>query len=65
MAGLWDVSDRSTEQLMNQFYAGVASGQDAASALRGAKLALLKGSPMYRKPYYWAPFQVYLGSGAR
>jgi CHAT domain-containing protein len=65
VAGLWDVSDSSTEQLMNRFYAGIASGQDPVSAMRQAKLWLLGGDPQYRKPYYWAPFEVYIGSAAR
>jgi CHAT domain-containing protein len=65
VAGLWDVSDTSTEALMERFYAGLASGQDPVSALRSAKLALLKGDVRYRKPFYWAPFQAYVGSAAR
>jgi CHAT domain-containing protein len=65
IAGLWDVSDVSTSQLMDRLYAGVASGGSPAAALRAAKLTLLHGDPKFRKPFYWAPFQVYLGSGAR
>jgi len=60
VAGLWDVSDSSTEPLMNRFYAGIAAGQPPPTAMRNAKLALLKGDAGYSKPYYWAPFQVYL-----
>jgi len=65
VAGLWDVSDTSTEALMDRFYAGIASGQDPVSALRSAKRALLNGDTSYRKPFYWAPFQAYVGSAAR
>jgi CHAT domain-containing protein len=65
VAGLWDVSDASTEKLMDRFYAGIGSGQDPVTALRGAKLALLEGDGRYRKPFYWAPFQTYVGSAAR
>ena len=64
-AGLWDVNDESTQLLMNQFYTGITSGHDTVSAMRAAKLALLKGEPRHRKPYYWAPFQVYVGSAMR
>jgi CHAT domain-containing protein len=64
VAGLWDVSDTSTEALMGRFYAGLSSRQDPVSALRSAKLALLKGDMSYRKPFYWAPFQAYVGSAA-
>ena len=60
VAGLWDVSDSSTEPLMNQFYAGIATGEPPSTAMRYAKLALLKGRNGYSKPYYWAPFQVYV-----
>jgi CHAT domain-containing protein len=64
VAGLWDVSDTSTEALMDRFYAALGSGQNPVSALRSAKLALLKGDVSYRKPFYWAPFQAYVGSAA-
>jgi CHAT domain-containing protein len=64
VAGLWNVSDSSSEPLMNRFYAGLASGQSPASALRSAKLALAKSTPQYNKPFYWAPFQIYVGSAA-
>jgi CHAT domain-containing protein len=62
VAGLWDVSDRSTEPLMKRFYSGIAAGQSPASAMRTAKLDLSRSEVRYRKPYYWAPFQVYAGS---
>jgi CHAT domain-containing protein/tetratricopeptide (TPR) repeat protein len=64
VAGLWDVSDASTEALMDRFYAALGTGQDPARALRNAKLNLLQSQPKYRKPFYWAPFQVYVGSTA-
>ena len=65
VAGLWDASDESTEPLMDKLYAGIAAGQDPVTALRNAKLALLAGDARFRKPFFWAPFQVYLGSAAR
>ena len=65
VAGLWDVSDSSTEPLMDKFYAGIAVGNDPVTALRNAKLALLKGDVRFRKPFFWAPFQIYLGSASR
>jgi CHAT domain-containing protein/tetratricopeptide (TPR) repeat protein len=64
VAGLWDVSDTSTEPLMNEFYGGIASGVDAVTAMRQAKLALLKQAA-YSKPFYWAPFQVYVRSARK
>jgi CHAT domain-containing protein/Flp pilus assembly protein TadD len=65
VAGLWDVSDVSTAALMDRFYGGISTGQDPVTALREAKRELLKGDVHYRKPFYWAPFQVYVGSAAR
>lgn len=61
VAGLWDVSDVSTEPLMNEFYGGIAAGEPPSAAMRRAKLAL-KHEPAYSKPFYWAPFQVYVRS---
>ena len=63
-AGLWDVSDSSTEQLMNEFYRRMAAGADPVTAMRQAKLALLS-SARFARPYYWAPFQVYVASLGR
>jgi CHAT domain-containing protein len=57
VAGLWDVADESTSQLMDRFYAGIAKGTEPAEALRSAQLDMLHGE--YSKPYYWGPFQCY------
>jgi len=65
VAALWEVSDApSTAQLMDAFYTGLDRGEDPAAALRNAKLLLLKSndSSVFRKPFYWAPFQLYVGS---
>lgn len=59
IAGLWDVSDESTPQLMDSLYAGIMQGQPPAQALRAAKLALIKTRVTWSRPYYWAPFQLY------
>jgi CHAT domain-containing protein len=58
-AGLWAVDDVSTSRLMQTMYAGVAKGLGPAAALRAAKLDLIRSGTSMRKPYYWAPFQVY------
>lgn len=55
-ASLWDVSDRSTALLMNDFYTEIDRGEDFATALRAAKLKQMR---LFPKPYYWAPFQLY------
>jgi tetratricopeptide (TPR) repeat protein len=59
IAGLWDVNDRSTALLMDRLYAEMAAGRPPAAALRTAKLELLASPAAYRKPYYWAGFQVF------
>jgi len=59
IAGLWDVDDRSTAELMDRLYARMAAGDAAPRALREAKLTLLAKGGTYAKPYYWAPFQVF------
>jgi tetratricopeptide (TPR) repeat protein len=59
VAGLWDVDDRSTVRVMDRLYAGIAAGQPPVTALRDAKLALVRGGGVYAKPYYWAPFQLF------
>jgi CHAT domain-containing protein len=62
IAGLWEVSNASTPQLMDELYKGLRAGEDPASALRKAKLALVHSNGNYRKPFYWAPFLLYSGS---
>jgi CHAT domain-containing protein len=59
IAGLWDVDDRSTAQLMDRVYAGIAAGAAPPRALREAKLRFLREAGVYARPYYWAPFQIF------
>lgn len=62
IGGLWEVSNASTPQLMDELYKGLNAGKDPASALRNAKLSLVHSTGNYRRPYYWGPFQLYAGS---
>lgn len=62
ISALWEVSDVSTPRLMNSLYEGLHRGEDPATALRNAKLRLLHSHTIYKKPFYWAPFQLYSGS---
>ncbi|HKN76064.1 MAG TPA: CHAT domain-containing protein, partial [Candidatus Acidoferrum sp.] len=66
VGALWEVSDApSTAQLMDAFYNGLSRGEDPATALREAKLSFLRSidsKSVFKKPYYWAPFQLYAGS---
>ncbi len=61
VAALWDVSDASTPQLVDEFYSELKKGKSPAAALRSAKLSLLHGAT-FHAPFYWAPFQLYTGS---
>ena len=62
IGGLWEVSNASTPQLMDELYKGLNAGKDPATALRNAKLTLVHSTGNYRRPYYWGPFQLYAGS---
>jgi len=59
VAGLWDVDDRWTAQLMDRMYAGVAAGEPPSRALREAKLDLLRGGGRGASPYAWGAFQLF------
>jgi len=55
---LWSVADKSTADLMTDFYKRLLSTGDATTssgALRGAQLAMISGKK-YSAPFYWAPF---------
>jgi CHAT domain-containing protein len=60
IAALWEVTDASTDQLMERFYAELAKGATPDAALRAAKLSLLR-TTSFHSPFYWAPFQLYTG----
>jgi CHAT domain-containing protein/Tfp pilus assembly protein PilF len=62
IAALWEVNDNSTPQLMDQLYSEISRGSSPDAALRIAKLAAIHSGTVYRKPFYWAPFQIYRGS---
>ncbi|HEY4902510.1 MAG TPA: CHAT domain-containing tetratricopeptide repeat protein [Candidatus Sulfotelmatobacter sp.] len=63
VGALWDVSSISSAQLMDDFYGELQKGKSPSTALRAAKLNLLhSASPDFRRPFYWAPFQLYTGS---
>ncbi len=66
IGALWEVSDvPATPELMDVLYRELGTGKDPAAALRSAKLSLLRSTnpnTVFRKPFYWAPFQLYAGS---
>ncbi len=64
VGAMWEVNDSAAPQIMDTFYGEMSRGKDAAEALRTAKLGLLKNKDreiVFRKPYYWAAFQLYAG----
>ena len=62
IAALWEVSDSSTPQMMDRLYAEMTKGVAPDEALRDSKLSLLHSNTIFRKPFYWAPFQLHRGS---
>jgi len=54
---LWSVADKSTAELMTDFYRRLLTTNDgsSSSALRDAQLAMISGKK-YSAPFYWAPF---------
>jgi len=62
IGALWEVSDVSTPRLMDELYSGLKKGDSPQTALRAAKLSLLRSGSAFAKPFYWAPFQLYTGS---
>ncbi|HEX7957822.1 MAG TPA: CHAT domain-containing tetratricopeptide repeat protein [Pyrinomonadaceae bacterium] len=54
---LWSVADRSTADLMTDFYRNLFGAQPAtpSAAMRDARLSMIAGKK-YSAPFYWAPF---------
>ncbi len=56
LAGLWQVQDRATADLMDHFYRlHLGAGLSPAAALRAAQLEIHR-SPTRNDPFYWAAF---------
>lgn len=53
---LWSVADKSTAELMTDFYKRYLGASPSASgAMRAAQLSMISGKK-YSAPFYWAPF---------
>jgi CHAT domain-containing protein len=54
---LWSVADKSTAELMTDFYKRLLSSgaHSSVTAMRDAQLAMI-GGKKYSAPFYWAPF---------
>lgn len=61
VAPLWNVDQRSSRQLVEMMYEGLASGQPVWLALQQAQRRLVEaGEDALQHPYHWAPL-VYVG----
>ncbi|HEY9598274.1 MAG TPA: CHAT domain-containing protein, partial [Cyanophyceae cyanobacterium] len=58
LATLWVVDDRSTADLMIEFYKQLKENPtiSKAEALRQAQLSFIQKGSRFQDPYYWAPF---------
>jgi CHAT domain-containing protein len=54
---LWSVADKSTAELMTEFYKRLFASDtaSASTSMREAQLAMISGKK-YSAPFYWAPF---------
>jgi CHAT domain-containing protein/membrane protein required for beta-lactamase induction len=56
VVSLWNVNDKATAALMQNFYAGMLRGNKSpAAALRAAQIQMLR-TRRWQSPYFWAPF---------
>jgi CHAT domain-containing protein len=59
LASLWSVSDRSTVDLMRDFYAGLGRGLPKDDALRQAQVAAIGTKAVRSRPLRWAGFELF------
>ena len=55
IVSLWQVADKSTSELMIEFYKNILDGKNYSSSLREAKLKLISDGT-YSYPLEWSPF---------
>ncbi|MEH2437066.1 MAG: CHAT domain-containing protein [Nostoc sp.] len=53
LATLWSIDDRSTADVMSEFYRQLKAGANKAEALQGAQLVVFAKE---KAPYFWAPY---------
>ncbi len=60
IVSLWQVADKSTSDLMVNFYKSMLKSEkqsiDYADAFRKSKLEMIKSNNKYAHPYFWSPF---------
>jgi len=54
ISSLWKINDKSTSEIMPEFYRRLTAGETKVRALRLAKLDMLKSR--FSHPFYWAAF---------
>jgi CHAT domain-containing protein/tetratricopeptide (TPR) repeat protein len=53
---LWQVSDESTQMLMEEYYKNLIGGKSKAEALSIARSYLFDKDKQFTNPFFWAPF---------
>lgn len=57
LSSLWQIDDKATSTLMNEFYKNLSEGVTKSAGIRNAKLTYLKNhSGSELSPYYWSSF---------
>jgi len=51
IASLWSAEDKTTQEIMVQFYKNIKQGMSKSEALRQAKLSQIDSHP-----FFWSPF---------
>jgi len=54
IAALWPINDKSTADLMREFYKSIIQGRSVNESLRSAKLKMIRSSCAH--PFYWSGF---------
>jgi CHAT domain-containing protein/tetratricopeptide (TPR) repeat protein len=57
IAGRWNIDSSETANFMKRFYTQLLNGNDVASSLHSAQLALAS-QPKTSHPYYWSAFEL-------
>ena len=59
MASSWELDERSSLQILGDFFKNLQRGKDKSAALRDAKLSFLESCPpRLSSPYYWGSMRI-------
>ena len=64
VASRWNVDSDVTQRFMEKFYPSLLQGKPVPAALKDASV-FIHSQPGTSHPYYWAPFNVYVGGSGR